>query len=33
MPTRNNRRTPIPHDRAKYRCRNFIEHLFNKLKN
>jgi len=28
-----NRRTPIPHNRAKYKWRNLIERLFNKLKN
>lgn len=28
-----NRRTPIPHDRQKYRWRNLIERLFNQLKN
>ncbi|MES0205076.1 transposase [Mesorhizobium sp. LNHC209A00] len=27
------RRTPTPHDREKYRWRNLIERLFNKLKN
>jgi transposase len=26
-------RTPIPHDREKYRWRNLVERLFNKLKN
>ena len=30
---KSNRRTPIPHDRTKYRWRNFVERLFNKLKN
>lgn len=29
----NNRRDPIPHDRTKYRLRNLVERLFNKLKN
>lgn len=33
IPTKANRRTPIPHDRAKYKWRNLIERLFNKLKN
>ena len=33
IPAKSNRRTPIPHDREKYRWRNLIEHLFNKLKN
>lgn len=28
-----NRRDPVPHDRQKYRWRNQIERLFNKLKN
>jgi len=28
-----NRRNPAPHDRAKYRRRNRIERLFNKMKN
>ncbi|MBK0024031.1 IS5 family transposase [Ochrobactrum sp. S46] len=30
---KSNRRDPIPHDRAKYKWRNQIERLFNKLKN
>ena len=33
IPARRNRRDPVPHDRAKYRWRNLIERLFNKLKN
>ncbi|MDR6790314.1 hypothetical protein J2Y58_003694 [Sphingomonas sp. BE138] len=33
IPGKSNRRTPIPHDRAKYRWRNLIERLFSKLKN
>lgn len=33
IPAKSNRRAPIPHDRAKYRWRNQIERLFNKLKN
>ena len=33
IPSKNNRREPIPHDKAKYRWRNQIERLFNKLKN
>ena len=33
IPAKTNRRTPIPHDRAKYKWRNLIERLFNKLKN
>jgi transposase len=33
IPAKSNRRTPIPHDRAKYKWRNLIERLFNKLKN
>lgn len=33
IPTKSNRRAPIPHNRAKYRWRNGIERLFNKLKN
>lgn len=28
-----NRRQPIPYDKGKYKCRNQIERLFNKLKN
>ncbi|WP_273773135.1 transposase [Brucella intermedia] len=35
IPTKSNRRQrqPIPHDKAKYKWRNQIECLFNKLKN
>ncbi|WP_371514785.1 IS5 family transposase [Brevundimonas denitrificans] len=33
IPAKANRRTPAPHDRAKYRWRNLVERLFNKLKN
>ena len=33
IPTKSNRRTRIPHDRAKYRWRNLVERLFSKLKN
>nr|WP_273795061.1 hypothetical protein [Brucella intermedia] len=33
IPTKSNRRQPIPHDKAKYKWRNQIERLFNKLKN
>lgn len=33
IPAKSNRRNPVPHDRAKYRWRNQIERLFNKLKN
>ena len=33
IPTKSNRRISIPHDRAKYRWRNLVERLFNKLKN
>ena len=33
IPAKSNRCTPVPHDRAKYRWRNLIERLFNKLKN
>ena len=33
IPARSNRRIPIPHDREKYRRRNLVERLFNKLKN
>lgn len=33
IPAKTNRRNPAPHDRAKYRWRNRIERLFNKLKN
>jgi transposase len=33
IPTKSNRRIPIPHDRVKYRWRNLVERLFSKLKN
>jgi transposase len=33
IPSKSNRREPIPHDKAKYKWRNQIERLFNKLKN
>jgi transposase len=33
IPAKRNRRNPAPHDRKKYRWRNLIERLFNKLKN
>lgn len=33
IPAKANRRYPVPHDRMKYRWRNRIERLFNKLKN
>jgi transposase len=33
IPAKSNRRNPAPHDRDKYRWRNLIERLFNKLKN
>ncbi|MFW7354685.1 MAG: hypothetical protein ACODTL_01440 [Brucella sp.] len=33
MPSKSNRRDPIPHDKAKYKWRNQIERLFNKPKN
>jgi transposase len=33
IPAKSNRRTLIPHNRKKYRWRNLIERLFNKLKN
>lgn len=33
IPTKSNRRQPIPHDWVKCRWRNLIERLFNKLKN
>lgn len=33
IPAKANRRTPAPHNRVKYRWRNRIERLFNKLKN
>lgn len=30
---KSNRRNPVPHDREKYRWRNLVDRLFNKLKN
>lgn len=33
IPAKSNRRIPIAHDREKYRWRNLVERLFNKLKN
>lgn len=33
IPSKSNRRDPIPHERTKYKWRNQIERLFNKLKN
>ncbi|MET3438043.1 transposase [Sphingomonas sp. 1185] len=33
IPTRRNRRNPAAHDRVKYRWRNQIERMFNRLKN
>lgn len=33
IPAKANRRNPAPHDRTKYKRRNLIERLFNKLKN
>jgi len=33
IPAKSNRRDPIPHDRVKYKWRNLVERLFNKLKN
>ena len=33
IPVKANRRNPAPHDRTKYKWRNLIERLFNKLKN
>lgn len=33
IPAKRSRRNPAPHDRTKYRWRNLIERLFNKLKN
>ena len=33
IPARSNRRNPVPHKREKYRWRNLVERLFNKLKN
>lgn len=33
IPAKCNRRDPVPHDRTKYKLRNLVERLFNKLKN
>jgi transposase len=33
IPAKANRRNPAPHDPRKYRLRNLVERLFNKLKN
>jgi transposase len=33
IPAKSNRKSAIPHDREKYRWRNLVERLFNKLKN
>jgi transposase len=33
IPAKSNRRVSIPHNREKYRWRNLVERLFNKLKN
>lgn len=33
IPAKSNRRDPLPHDPEKYRWRNLVERLFNKLKN
>ena len=33
IPSKSNRRQPILYDQTKYKCRNQIERLFNKLKN
>jgi transposase len=33
IPAKSNRREPIPHDKVKYKWRNQIERLFNRLKN
>jgi transposase len=33
IPTKSNRRIPIPRDREKYRWRNLVERLFSKLTN
>ena len=33
IPAKVNRRNPAPHDTRKYRLRNLVERLFNKLKN
>jgi transposase len=33
IPAKSNCKSPAPHDREKYRWRNLVERLFNKLKN
>ena len=33
IPTKSNRRVPIPHDRENYAWRNLVERLFSKLEN
>src|SRR5690606_27018906 len=33
IPSKSDRREPIPHDKAKYKWRNQSERIFNKLKN
>jgi transposase len=33
IPAKSNRKSPAPHDRERYRWRNLVERLFNKLKN
>lgn len=33
IPAKRNRKNPAPHDAVKYRWRNLIERMFNKLKN
>lgn len=33
IPAKRNRKNPAPHDAEKYKWRNLIERLFNKLKN
>jgi transposase len=33
IPAKSNRKSPAPHDQEKYRWRNLVERLFNKLKN
>lgn len=33
IPPKSNRRNPAPYDPVKYRLRNLVERLFNKLKN
>lgn len=32
IPSKSNRKVPIPHDRARYRQRHCIENMFGKLK-